>query len=233
MLMGAFFGVLGADKLGSGLGAGRDPRRRPMALLHAVLSIQLRADQIIGGTAINFLALGFTGYLFIDIYGQEGRRPHPDPEVNLGFLDDVPFFGDVFGDLNMMIWVALLLIRSRGSCFQDAAGAPDPRGRRAPAGRRHGRHHRLRHSLRRGRGSPACSPPRRRVSLDRIRQRVHREHDRRPWLHRARGADLRELAPFGAAAACLLFGFSGARPAPAGVLESAAVLFEASRTSSR
>ena len=43
-----------------------------MALLHAVLSIHLRADQIIGGTAINFLALGLTGYLFIDIYGQEG-----------------------------------------------------------------------------------------------------------------------------------------------------------------
>ena len=63
-----------------------------MALLHAVLSIHLRADQIVGGTAINFLALGLTGYLFIDIYGQEGTPTDIPaiPPVHLGFLDDVP-----------------------------------------------------------------------------------------------------------------------------------------------
>ena len=114
MLIGAFFGILGADKLGAVvlgllvaiLAGGL------MALLHAVLSIHLRADQIVGGTAINFLALGLTGYLFIDIYGQEGTPTDISsiPQVNLGFLDDVPFFGTVFGHLNLMIWVALLLI---------------------------------------------------------------------------------------------------------------------------
>ena len=114
MLMGAFFGILGADKLGTwwlgllvAIGAGG-----LMALLHAVLSIQLRADQIIGGTAINFLALGLTGYLFIDIYGQEGTPTDIPgiPALNLGFLDAVPFFGEVFGDLNLMIWIALILV---------------------------------------------------------------------------------------------------------------------------
>ena len=50
-----------------------------VALLHAVLSIQLRADQIIGGTAINFLALGLTGYLYIDIYGaRDTSDRHPE-----------------------------------------------------------------------------------------------------------------------------------------------------------
>ena len=54
-------------------------------------SIHLRADQIIGGTAINFLALGLTGYLYIDIYGQQGTPADIStiPEVNLGFLDGV------------------------------------------------------------------------------------------------------------------------------------------------
>ncbi len=114
MLSGAFFGILGADKLGSwplGLlcaaaaGGG-------FALIHAFFAIHLRADQIVGGTAINFLALGLTGYLFIDIYGGEGTPPDISaiPDVHLGFLDGWYFVGPVFGQLNLMIWLAFLTI---------------------------------------------------------------------------------------------------------------------------
>jgi simple sugar transport system permease protein len=114
MLIGAFFGILGADKLGTwwlGLLAAI-LAGGVAALLHAVLSIHLRADQIIGGTAINFLALGLTGYLYIDIYGPEGTPTDIPgiPAVDLGFISGVPFFGEVFSDLNLMIWVALILI---------------------------------------------------------------------------------------------------------------------------
>ncbi len=114
MLSGAFFGILGADKLNSwplGLlcaalaGGG-------FALIHAFFAIQLRADQIVGGTAINFLSLGITGYLFIDIYGGEGTPPDvPDiPDVHLKFLEDWYFIGPVLGQLNLMIWLAFLTI---------------------------------------------------------------------------------------------------------------------------
>ena len=114
MLSGAFFGILGADKLNSwplGLlcavlaGAA-------FALVHAFFAIHLRADQIVGGTAINFLALGVTGYLFIDIYGGEGTPPDvPDiPDVHLSFLEDWYFLGPVLGQLNLMIWLAFLTI---------------------------------------------------------------------------------------------------------------------------
>ncbi len=114
MLMGAFFGIMAADKLDSwilgllvGILSGG-----AMALIHAIWSIHFRADQIISGFAINFLALGLTGYLFIDVYGQEGTPTDiPSiPNVHIGFLDDIPFFGDVIGTLNLMIWVALILI---------------------------------------------------------------------------------------------------------------------------
>jgi general nucleoside transport system permease protein len=114
MLIGAFFGILGADKFGTwwlglltAIAAGG-----VTALLHAVLSIHLRADQIIGGTAINFLALGLTGYLYIDIYGQQGTPTDIPgiPSVNLGFLDGVSFFDVVLGDLNLMIWFAIILV---------------------------------------------------------------------------------------------------------------------------
>jgi ABC-type uncharacterized transport system permease subunit len=114
MLVGAFFGILGADKLGTwwlglitAIVAGG-----LFALLHAVLSIHLRADQIVGGTAINFLALGLTGYLYIDIYGTQGTPTDIPgiPAVHLGFLDGVSFFDVVLGDLNLMIWVAIFLV---------------------------------------------------------------------------------------------------------------------------
>ena len=114
MLMGAFFGIMAADKLDSwvlGLLVGV-LSGGAMALLHAIWSIHFRADQIISGFAINFLAYGLTGYLFIDIYGQEGTPSDiPSiPNVHLAFLQDVPFLGDIFGNLNLMIWIALFLV---------------------------------------------------------------------------------------------------------------------------
>ena len=60
MLMGAFFGIFGADVFGSwfvgilvGVGAGA-----VMGLVHAFVSISLRADQVVSGTGINILAIG-------------------------------------------------------------------------------------------------------------------------------------------------------------------------------
>src|SRR5690242_13989596 len=59
MLMGAFWGVYGADKTGSwvlGLVIGGFAGGM-MALIHAYFAIHLRADQIVSGVAVNFLAL--------------------------------------------------------------------------------------------------------------------------------------------------------------------------------
>jgi ABC-type uncharacterized transport system permease subunit len=114
MLAGAFFGVLGADKFNSwAMGllvaavAGGS-----FALLHAFFAIHLRADQIVGGTAINFLALGVTGYFFIQVYGEEGSPGDLPriPNVNIPGLKDVTFFGDAFGQLNLMIWLSFVLL---------------------------------------------------------------------------------------------------------------------------
>ena len=118
MLSGAFFAVWGSDVTGTwtlglliGMCAGG-----LFGLLHAFFSITLRADQIVGGTAINFLALGLTTYLFLKIYGERGAPTDLStiPDVSLGFLDDVPLVGgfldDVFGRLDLMIWVAIVLV---------------------------------------------------------------------------------------------------------------------------
>ena len=120
MLTGAFFAIWGSDVTGTwtlGLAIGIASGGL-MGLLHAFFSITLRADQIVGGTAINFLALGLTSYLFIKLYGRQGTPTSTDistiPNVSLGFLDDVPgvgsFLHDVFGNLNLMIWVGIVLV---------------------------------------------------------------------------------------------------------------------------
>jgi general nucleoside transport system permease protein len=114
MLMGAFFGVVAADKLDSwplGLLAAMLAGGLT-ALIHAFFSIHLRSDQIVSGTAINFLALGVTGYFFIDVYGDLGTPSGIPriPDVTLPVIEDIPFIGDVLGQLNLMIWISIALL---------------------------------------------------------------------------------------------------------------------------
>jgi general nucleoside transport system permease protein len=113
MLTGAFFTVWGADETGTwtlglviGIAAGG-----LMGLLHAFFSVSLRADQIVGGTAINFIALGLTSYLFVKLYGSQGTPSDIStiPGVHLGFLGH-GFFGQVFGRLNLLVWAAIVLV---------------------------------------------------------------------------------------------------------------------------
>ena len=120
MLTGAFFGIWGADVTGSwALGllvamlAGA-----AFGLVHAVFSIHVRTDQVVGGTAINFLALGITGYLFVKIYGTEGTPAGiaKIPDVHLAWLGSVPptalggFLEQSLGQLNLMIWISFALL---------------------------------------------------------------------------------------------------------------------------
>jgi ABC-type uncharacterized transport system permease subunit len=113
LLMGAFFGVLGADKFDSWV-AGvilAAVAGGALSAIHAVVSIHARADQILSGTATWFLAVGLTGYLFIDIYGASGTPGDiaTIPDVQIGLLDGVPLLG-AFASLNLLIWVGLILV---------------------------------------------------------------------------------------------------------------------------
>jgi len=114
MLMGAFWGVYGADKGGSwvvGLIVGM-ATGGVLALVYAYFAIHLRADQIVGGTAVNFLALGITGYFFFQLYhGQYVRTGVSTiPNVNIPFVKDWKFLGPAVGGLNLMIWLSFVLV---------------------------------------------------------------------------------------------------------------------------
>ena len=114
MLMGAFWGVYGADKGGSwvvgilvGMAVGA-----AIALVYAFFAIHLRADQIVGGTAVNFLALGITGYFFFQLYHGNyiPSGVSQIPNVKIPGISGSHFLGPAIGDLNLMIWAGFALV---------------------------------------------------------------------------------------------------------------------------
>jgi simple sugar transport system permease protein len=72
-----------------------------MGLLLAWLSVTFKVDQIIGGTVINILAIGITGFLNRQIFFEKhsvfgGQVPHAPgtlPPIHIPFLADIPLFG--------------------------------------------------------------------------------------------------------------------------------------------
>jgi ABC-type uncharacterized transport system permease subunit len=114
MLIGAFFGMWATAETGTwvlGLGAALVAGALT-GLIHAFFCVHLRADQIVVGTGINILAFGLTAYLFRTIYGFEGSPPNLSrvPNVSIPGIRDIPFVGDVIGNLNLMIWIAIGMV---------------------------------------------------------------------------------------------------------------------------
>ncbi len=85
-----------------------------MALIHAVVSIRFRADQIVSGIAINIFAAGLTVYLVRTIYGlQDVGHVIPAealPNWNVPLLSTIPFLGKVLFQQNVVVYVALILL---------------------------------------------------------------------------------------------------------------------------
>ncbi|HEV2235786.1 MAG TPA: ABC transporter permease [Ktedonobacterales bacterium] len=85
-----------------------------MALIHAVVSIRFRADQIVSGVAINIFAAGITVFLLDRIYGQQGighTTPSESlPDIKVPLLAGIPFIGKVFFQQNIIVYVALALL---------------------------------------------------------------------------------------------------------------------------
>ena len=114
MLMGAFFGIFAAEQSGSwfvgalaGMAAGG-----VLAIVHAVFSIALRADQVVSGFAVNFLSFGITGYVFVAHYGDQGTPGDVPrvPELTIPGIEDLDFLGTAIGSASLLTWVALLLV---------------------------------------------------------------------------------------------------------------------------
>ena len=78
-----------------------------LGLLLAFMSVTLKVDQIIGGTVINILALGLTGFYYSQGLTTGGKLPF----VDLGFLADIPLLGPVlFANNGPLTYTAIVLV---------------------------------------------------------------------------------------------------------------------------
>jgi simple sugar transport system permease protein len=77
-----------------------------LGLLLAYMSVSLKIDQIIGGTVINIVALGLTGYFYQVGLTTKGKlQPIP-----LGPLADIPIVGSVLFDNPPITYTAIVLV---------------------------------------------------------------------------------------------------------------------------
>ena len=116
MLVAAFFGVT-ADLYLHNVWAATLIAMLAGALLatvHAVVSIQFRADQIVSGIAINIFAAGLTVFLITPIYGIQNvghvGQQNLLPNIDVPVLDQLPFLGKVLFQQNIVVYIALGLL---------------------------------------------------------------------------------------------------------------------------
>ncbi|MDP2300532.1 MAG: ABC transporter permease, partial [Actinomycetota bacterium] len=100
MLTGAFFGtaaVLATGNPWMGVGAAM-LAGVAISSIHAFASVNLRADQVVSGTAINLLALGVTGFLMELWYG------HPGTTASIQVLRPIFSFSSPGGGFLAEVW---------------------------------------------------------------------------------------------------------------------------------
>jgi simple sugar transport system permease protein len=90
-----------------------------LALLHAVLSITFRVDQIISGTVINILAFGLTGFLNRALFFQQDvpHAPGVLPTLRLPLLADLPVAGRIFEQQPIGLLAIALVVLTHGVLF--------------------------------------------------------------------------------------------------------------------
>ncbi|WP_411681474.1 ABC transporter permease [Clostridium thailandense] len=114
MTMGAFFAVAGTYATGSpvigvicAILAGA-----LIALLHAFLSVHLKSDQVISGTAINLFSSALASFLILKIFKKGGQTdivaalPYNIPAS----IKAIPVIGPIIGGVNWFVILAIILV---------------------------------------------------------------------------------------------------------------------------
>lgn len=119
MIIGAFFAIAGTKATGNpwigvlcAVVAGA-----LVSLIHAVLSISLKADQTVSGVAINMFAAAFTSFLIYKLYNLHGQTdavkeiPYPKYFIVKHFSSQpMQYIGKFFDELDWFVFLAFILV---------------------------------------------------------------------------------------------------------------------------
>ena len=81
------------------------------SLIMAWLSVTMRANQVIAGTALNILGGGAAVYLYRVIFGIQSLPPQVTPfsTVNVPVLSSIPVIGPIFFQHNILVYLSFLM----------------------------------------------------------------------------------------------------------------------------
>lgn len=114
MTMGAFFAVYGT-KISNNPFIGllfAVLAGIAVSAIHAFLSIHMKADQVVSGTAINLFSAALTSFLIFKLFNTGGqtdlvaKMPYNPPN----FLTKIPLLGQIIGDINLFVIGALIMV---------------------------------------------------------------------------------------------------------------------------
>jgi simple sugar transport system permease protein len=96
-----WLGVLAAVLVGGLLG-----------LLHALLTVKFAGNQVVSGTGINILALGFTAYMCQIVWGSRGASQSVQGlgTLSIPVLKDIPILGDILGSHTPLVYLMLIVV---------------------------------------------------------------------------------------------------------------------------
>jgi len=82
-----------------------------MGLVHAVVTVRYAGNQIVSGTGLNILAMGFTAYMSQILWGSRGASESVASieDITIPFLSDAPVIGPIIGTHSPLVYLMPVL----------------------------------------------------------------------------------------------------------------------------
>ena len=82
------------------------------SIIMAWLSVTMRANQVIAGTALTILGVGLAAFIYRTVFGIQSLPPQVTPfaQLNIPVLSDIPIIGQIFFQHNILVYFAFILV---------------------------------------------------------------------------------------------------------------------------
>ena len=110
MLIGACVGFIAGNSFGSPWAgvAAAVVAGALLALIHAFLTVMLRANQVVSGLAVTLFGTGLSGYLGQDYVGQPAGAVFG--KIALPVLSDIPIIGSILFKQDALVYISYFLV---------------------------------------------------------------------------------------------------------------------------